>query len=82
MVVIGGLTTCVPPVAPSVYELPSEPVIVTLEAFVAVAVRVDESPAVIEVGFAVMATVGAGLAVTVTVAVADAVPPDPLAVAV
>jgi hypothetical protein len=51
-------------------------------AFVAVTVKVDELPAVIEVGLAVIATVGAGPAVTVTVAVADVFPPAPVAVAV
>jgi hypothetical protein len=60
----------------------SEPVSVTAVAFVAVTVRVDELPAAIEVGFAVMVTVGAGSAVTVTVAAPEAFPPVPLALAV
>jgi hypothetical protein len=51
-------------------------------AFVAVTVKVDELPAVIEVGLAVIATVGAGPAVIETVAVAEAFPPVPVAVAV
>ena len=51
-------------------------------AFTAVTVRVDESPAVMDVGLAVMLTVGAGFAVTVTVAAAEEVPPGPVAVAV
>lgn len=51
-------------------------------AFVAAAVRMDELPAVTEVGSAVMLTVGAGFAATVTVAVAVTVPPVPVAVAV
>jgi hypothetical protein len=44
----------------------------------------DELPAVMAVGFAVMPMVGAGLVdeVTVTVAVAVAFPPAPVAVAV
>jgi hypothetical protein len=51
-------------------------------AFVAVTVKVDELPAAIEVGLAVIATVGAEFAVIVTVAVADVFPPAPVAVAV
>jgi hypothetical protein len=68
----------------SVYELLSLPVIVTVVAFVAVTVRMDELPAVIEVGLAVIVTVGAWfpVVVTVTVAVAVADPPAPVAVAV
>jgi len=51
-------------------------------AFIAVTVRVDEPPDVIDVGFAVMLTVGGGLEVTVTVALAEVFPPAPVAVAV
>jgi hypothetical protein len=51
-------------------------------AFIAVTVKVDELPEVIEVGFAVMLTVGAGFAVTVTTAVAEVLPPGPVAAAV
>jgi hypothetical protein len=53
-------------------------------AFAATTVNVDELPDTIEVGFAVMVTVGAGveIAVTVTVAVAEMLPPAPLAAAV
>jgi hypothetical protein len=60
------------------------PVIVTPVAFVAVTVRTEEPPAVIEDGFAVIVTVGDGVvaAATVTVTVAVAVPPVPVAVAV
>ena len=47
---------------------------------VAVTVKVDEFPEVIEVGLAVMPTVGD--AATVTVAVAVVLPPVPVAVAV
>jgi hypothetical protein len=59
-------------------------VIVTAVAFIADTVRVDEAPAAIEVGWAVMATVGAGggAATTLTVAVAVALPPALVAVAV
>jgi hypothetical protein len=53
-------------------------------AFVAVTVKVDGLPETIEVGFAIMVTVGAGVetAVTVTVAAAEILPPAPVAVAV
>ena len=53
-----GLTAWVPPPAVSVYVMPSDPVTVTLVAFVAVTVRVDELPVVIEAGEAEMFTVG------------------------
>jgi hypothetical protein len=43
---------------------------------------VDEPPDVIEVGFAVMLMVGAGMDVTVTIAVAEVLPPVPAATAV
>lgn len=83
MVVAVGLTVSEPPVGePDVYVLPSVPVIVTDVAFVAVTVRVDELPEVIEAGLAVIVTVGGGFAVTVTVAVAVTVPAGPVAVAV
>jgi hypothetical protein len=67
-----------------VYVLPSVPVTFTWVALVAVTVKVEEFPAVMDVGFAVIVTVGVGVvaAVTVTVAVAVAVPPVPVAVAV
>jgi hypothetical protein len=51
-------------------------------AFVAVTVKVDEFPEMIEVGFALMLTVGTGFAVTVTVELAEAFPPGPVAAAV
>ncbi len=60
----------------------SVPVIVTCVAFVAVTVRIDEAPAVIEVGFAVIVTVGDCADTTDTVAVAEALPPLPVALAV
>lgn len=84
MVVEVGLTVCVPPLVGRVYELPSVPVIVTRVAFVAVTLKVDELFGPIDVGFATMLTVGAGFAVTVTVAGVGevVVPPGPVAVAV
>jgi hypothetical protein len=54
----------------------------TAVAFVATTVSVEVDPAAIEAGFAAMATVGAPGAPTVTVAVAFAEPPLPVAVAV
>jgi hypothetical protein len=53
-------------------------------AFVAVTVNVEELPEAIDVGFATMVTVGTGFTVelTVTVALAEAFPPVPVAVAV
>lgn len=48
----------------------------------AVTVKVDELPEVIELGLAVICTVGAGFGVTDTVTVAEIVPPSPVAVAV
>jgi hypothetical protein len=54
-----GVTVCVPPAAWRVYALPSLPLTVTWVALVAATVKVDELPALIEVGLAVMLTVGA-----------------------
>jgi hypothetical protein len=82
MVVVAGLTACVPPLAERLYELPSEPVTVTLVARVAVMVRMDEPPARMPVGLAEIITFGGGFAVTVTVAIALTDPPAPVAVAV
>ncbi len=48
----------------------------------AVTVKTDVLPEVIVVGLAVMLTVGAGFAPTVTVAVATLLPATPVAVAV
>ena len=64
--------------------VPSEPLSVTWVAFVAVMVRIDELPAVIEVGVAVIAIVGAADPTddTVIVEFAVAEPPGPVAVAV
>ena len=56
--VLAGFTASVPPVTAIVLLLPSEPVTVTVVAFVAATVSVDVPPAAIEVGFAVMVTVG------------------------
>jgi hypothetical protein len=80
VVVKEGLTVCVPPVVPSVYELPSLPLIVTWVALVATTFSEEEPPEAIDVGLAVMLTVGNAL--TVTIAVADALPAAPLAFAV
>jgi hypothetical protein len=60
VVVLAGLTACVPPVELSWYELPSDPVTVTPEALVAVTLSVDEAPAAMEAGAATTLTV-AGL---------------------
>jgi hypothetical protein len=62
--------------------LPSIPLTVTWVELVAVTVKVDEFPAVMDVGFAVMLTVGAAGGTTVTIVVAVAFPPVPVAVAV
>jgi hypothetical protein len=84
VVVAAGLTGCVPPVAPIVYLVPSEPLRLTAVAFVAVTVRMDELPAVSDVGFAVIVTVGVAEPTDDTVMVEFAVadPPGPVAVAV
>jgi len=60
VVVAVGFTVCVPPAAGRVYELPSEPLIVTVLAFVAATVSVADVPAATVVGFDVMVTVGNG----------------------
>jgi len=59
VVVADGLTNWLPPLACSVYALPSVPVIFTWVEFAAVTVRVDEAPALIDAGLAEIATVGA-----------------------
>jgi hypothetical protein len=51
-------------------------------AFAAITVKVDKFPEITEVGFAVMVTVGRGCGVTVTVALAEVLPPAPVAAAV
>jgi hypothetical protein len=56
------------------------PLTVTWLALDAVTIKVDEVPAPMEVGFAEMPTVGAGS--TDTVAIAEVLPPIPVAVAV
>jgi hypothetical protein len=58
MVVAIGLTVWVPPLGCRAYVMPSDPVTVTLVAFVAVTVRVDELPEVIEEGEAEIPKVG------------------------
>lgn len=82
VVVAEGVTAWVPPVDANVYALPSDPLIATEVAFVAVTVSVDELPVTTVAGFAEIVTVGPGFAETVTVTVAVAVPPGPLALAV
>jgi hypothetical protein len=80
-----GLTDTVPPVAGVVCVLPLVPVIVIVVlALSAVTVKTEEFPLIIEVGLAVIVTVGAGdvLVVTVIVTDAEAVPPAPVALAV
>jgi hypothetical protein len=67
VVVATGVTVCVPPLPSITYELPSLPETVTDVESTALTVNVDELPEVIEDGVAVIVTVGAGLAVTVTV---------------
>jgi hypothetical protein len=56
-------------------------VITSVDAFVAVTVKVAELPAAIAVGFALMVTVAAGLALTVTTALAEALLLVPVALA-
>jgi hypothetical protein len=82
VVVAAGLTDCVPPLGYRVYELPSIPVNITAVAFVAITVKMDAVPAVIEVGLALMLTVAAEVDATVTVAGAETFPPAPVAFAV
>jgi hypothetical protein len=48
----------------------------------AITVKVDDPPGLIALGFAEIVTVGAEALLTVTVAVAEALPPAPDAVAV
>lgn len=64
--------------------VPSDPVITTCVELVAVTVRIEELPAVIEVELALIVTVGDGFAAepTVTVTVAVTFPVGPVAVAV
>jgi hypothetical protein len=57
-VVAIGLTTWVPPLDWRAYVMPSDPVTVTVVAFTAVTVRVDELPEVIEEGEAEIPKVG------------------------
>jgi hypothetical protein len=50
-------------------------------AFVAVTVKVDALPEIIEVGFGTMEIAEGGFGVTVTVALVETFPPGPMAVA-
>ena len=54
VVVAAGLTACAPPAPLRLYVVPSEPLIVTCVAFAVVIVRVDELPAAIDAGLAVI----------------------------
>lgn len=63
VVVVAGLTVCDPPVAANVYLLPSDPVIVTCVAFAATTVKVEDAPAAIEEGVAVIVNAGTGFGV-------------------
>ncbi len=76
-----GFTTWVPPAAGRVNVLPSVPLTVTLLAFVATTVNVDDPPLLMEAGLAAIEIVAAAED-TVIVAAAEAVPPAPVAVAV
>lgn len=82
IVVVAGLTACVPPLGCRVYVLPSDPTTLTSVAPDAVIVRMEELPVLIEVGLAVIVTVGRRVGITVSVALAEFVPPGPVATAV
>lgn len=85
VVVEVGATDTVPPVVANVRLLPLVPLSVTCVAFVAATVTAEELPLAIDVGLALTVTVGAPdvlPAPTVIVTDAEAVPPDPVAVAV
>jgi hypothetical protein len=84
VVVEVGATEAVPPVDDKVRLLPLVPSSVTEVALVACTVTVEELPEAIVVGLAVTVTVGAEPVpvVTVILTLAEAVPPDPVAVAV
>jgi hypothetical protein len=60
VVVAAGVTVFVPPLPGRVKLVPSVPVTATVVALVAVTVRVEESPALMEAGSALMDTVGLG----------------------
>jgi hypothetical protein len=76
-----------PPAAPIVRLLPLLPAMVIPVALVAVTVKTEELPFVIDVGLALMVTVGRDVlpvepVVMVIVTEAEAVPPAPVAFAV
>ena len=80
-----GLTDTTPPVDANVRLLPLVPLSVTCVAFVADTVTAEELPLAIDVGLALMVTVGAPdplpdvpPVVTVIVTLAEAVPPVPV----
>lgn len=87
MVAEVGLTEMVPPEADTVRLLPLLPVIAILVALVAVTVNTEDVPGVMDVGLALIATVGGDVlpvepVVMVIVTEDEAVPPVPVAVAV
>ena len=87
MVVEVGLTDTDPPLAPIARLLPLLPAMVMPVALVAVTVRTEELPFVIDVGLALIVTVGGPdppdePVVTVIMTEDEAVPPGPVAVAV
>ena len=61
---------------------PFVPATVTDVACIAVTVRVEVLPSLIETGLAAMVTVGAGFGVTSMVTVSETLPPAPVAVTV
>ena len=80
-----GLTDIDPPPDATVRLLPLVPVIVIDVALLAVTVTVEELPLVIDIGLALIVTVGVAdvsAVPTVIFALADLVPPEPVAVAV
>ena len=82
VVVKVGLTACVPPVGCNVYVAPVVPASVTSVEFVAATVRVEIPPEEMEVGLAVIFTVGNKGFETFTIKVTEAVPLTPVATAV
>ena len=62
--------------------VPSVPVINVWVEFLAVTVKVDSFPAMIEVGLAVIPVAGAGFGVTEMMVLAEDFPPPPVAIAV
>jgi hypothetical protein len=81
--VLVGVAVTVPPVDDRLYELPSEPVTITVVALLAVTVSVSELPWLIELFCAEIETVGfCALDPTVIVTCADELPLEFVEVAV